>query len=370
MIEKDKVFFLLDKIEAMLDPEFEQEKLNKHISVLNCDGEKPPIRVPLSSYPSYTIEEIHNNKYKMLYNELLPIYNSLRIKDDALPMIRANFGVGTFTSIYNFKSKIIGNNMPWVEPKSLDTTIDSVFGSLNYELIDKIIEIQDFYLEILSKYEKAQKYIKIYHCDLQGPLDNLHLMIGSDIYYMMYDDESTLYKLLDKISQDYVDVLNKVRQNTTDKEGDYLYHWYTLYCGNAVLRVDTATNLSNEMYHKFSGQFDEKIGKKLGKISLHYCGKYVSWLNDIFASENIKALNIGTVPSFDYDVNFIQEITDGLLKYNKPLVNMRIKPKYLNDQSLIDIIAKNKNFSFIVIPHSEAEAIEIMEKYKEGFGIK
>ena len=101
MQARDRVRQLLERMEKLLNAEREAEKRRRHAAVLDCAQPVPPVRVlfPLDEEP-YTIAEIHEDPDKMLFNELLPMYNALLCGDDSLLNIRANYGVGTFVSLY------------------------------------------------------------------------------------------------------------------------------------------------------------------------------------------------------------------------------------------------------------------------------
>lgn len=356
-----ELFALLDRIESLIDEKREKEKLRKAEDIMNSRADFPPIRFlyPYEFTP-YSIAEIHEEKWKMMFNELLPYYQSLLVDDDMLPMIRANYGVGTFVSQFGYQQKIVGNTMPWVSHGTLDECVEAM-KNRDEALLDKVLETQEFYREILRRYEKCSKWIRLYHCDLQGPLDNLHLMLGNDLYYMMYDDEDTLKKLLEQISARYVETLKKVRSNIDDIYDDNtIYHWQSLYRGKAVLRNDTAVTISKEMYEKFSLPYEEWISSQIGGASFHYCGKEISYFDSMLKIKGFGTLNIGAVPSMRYNTLFLSDVL-GKLRENSSSLNW-IELQKADVKQEIAELKKFGNFSVVVTVSNVNEAKKLKEE--------
>lgn len=370
MRARDRVRQLLEKMENLLDIDREREKRRRHAAVLDCKQPLPPMRVlfPLAEEP-YPIAEIHEDPDKMLFNELLPMYNALLCGDDTLLNIRANYGVGTFVSLYGYEQIILGNSMPWVQHGSLEQAEERILGEKrNFALLDRVLSLQEFYRERLAEFPKCAGEIAVYHCDLQGPLDSLHLTLGSDFYLLLYDEEERILRLMERISQDYVTALAYVRRNTTDDESDgNIIHWSALYRGKALLRNDSATNLSQEFYRKFSLPYESAVAEKLGGASLHYCGKRVPWLDDALEIPGLGAVNVGAVPGWEYDLAYLEEWTDRLRAKALSLIYLQMNPDHVFCEDFKRISRKNANFSIVLEAKDAAEAAILLDRYRTFF---
>lgn len=272
--------------------------------------------------------ETHESMELMLYNELAPCCIGALIKDDKLFSVRANYGVGTLASLFGAKTVFVNqNSMPWCEHfKDKDEIKRAIGGgvpSLEAGFGKKVIETYEFYAQQLSKYPAVQEGVRLYHPDLQGPLDVAHLMRGPDIFIDMYDDPDFIHDLLSVITDTYIRLMHKIKPYLNDSEDGFCYHWNTLYPGEIVLRDDTAVNISPDMYNEFVKPYDEKIIKEFGKASIHYCGQRQRWLSDMLKTEGLVGINFGRVPNLEYDEDFLKEVLGmaadkkiGIVAYN------------------------------------------------------
>jgi len=129
---------------------------------------------------------------------------------------------------------------------------------------------------------------------MQGPFDIAHLMLGTDIFYLVYENPLLLHELLELITETYIRLRKYIDKLLTDKTiGDAVYVHGAIYLGQVVIKDDTAVvNLSPEMYDEFSWQYNKKIFTEF-RGSLHSCGKIKDWLYDIIDDNNLMSINYG-----------------------------------------------------------------------------
>ena len=247
--------------------------------------------------------EAFQDPYKMMYNELLQtcggsVYSSIQTKDFFPLHIRSNHGIGIIPSLFGLSSKILYNNMPWVEHFSnrdeVKRIIQKGIPDLNKGLVERVIQTHHFYLDKLKNYPLCSQGIKVSQPDMQGPFDIAHLMLGSDIFYLVYEDPLLLHELLELITETYIRLRKYIDKLLNDKTtGDAVYVHGAIYLGQVVIKDDTAVvNLSPEMYDEFSWQYNKKIFTEF-KGSLHSCGKIKDWLYDIINDNNLMSINYG-----------------------------------------------------------------------------
>ena len=251
----------------------------------------------------FSYVEAFQDPYKMMYNELLQtcggsVYSSVQTKDFFPLHIRSNHGIGIIPSLFGLSSKIIYNNMPWVEHfgsrDEVKRIIQKGIPNLNKGLVERVIQTHHFYLDKLKNYPLCSQGIKVSQPDMQGPFDIAHLMLGTDIFYLVYENPLLLHELLDLITETYIRLRKYIDKLLTDKTiGDAVYVHGAIYLGQVVIKDDTAVvNLSPEMYDEFSWQYNKKIFSEF-KGSLHSCGKMKDWLYDIIDDDNLMSINYG-----------------------------------------------------------------------------
>jgi len=297
---------LLSFIERNIDLKHLQKVEKIHIDTLTF--QTVPL-LPLTVIPIidqsllFSYVEAFQDPYKMMYNELLQtcggsVYSSVQTKDFFPLHIRSNHGIGIIPSLFGLSSKIIYNNMPWVEHfgsrDEVKRIIQKGIPNLNKGLVERVIQTHHFYLDKLKNYPLCSQGIKVSQPDMQGPFDIAHLMLGTDIFYLVYENPLLLHELLDLITETYIRLRKYIDKLLTDKTiGDAVYVHGAIYLGQVVIKDDTAVvNLSPEMYDEFSWQYNKKIFTEF-RGSLHSCGKIKDWLYDIIDDNNLMSINYG-----------------------------------------------------------------------------
>ena len=107
--------------------------------------------------------------------------------------------------------------------------------------------------EVFSHYPKIRKYVTVYHPDTQGPLDLCELLLGSEIFYLPYDDPDSLDAMLSLMTETVTAYLNKWYE-IFPKTPERSSHWGR-FChrGCLVLRLDSESEAE---------EFMEKLEKK------------------------------------------------------------------------------------------------------------
>ena len=367
-----KLIELLEYLEENLDGEHIKavlERRKRSLEYKNVDRLPVIITYPLEKFNSYKYGETYENMEYMLYNELLGCVRSIEIKDDSLPMIRSNYGVGTLPAVFGLKCRIINDSMPWVDhlesEYEIKQLIDKGIPNFNNNMIKRITGTHEFYKETLSKYPKCNSLIKIYHPDFQGPFDVAHLIWGSDIYIAMYDSPQLVHELMELITNTYIQLMKKIKTQINDATENYVYHWGALYKGKIVLRNDSAVNLSKDMYLEFVRPYDEKILKAFDGGSMHFCGRADQWIFDMLETKNMLAINFGYMENVIFGEEYLNFLHDNKLNQLKiPIVSYYLTREQYNK---LDKKHFNTGISLINYANSKEEAIKyLMEVNKSN----
>ena len=172
-----------------------------------------------------------------MYNELLPAVNVAEVKNHLVPCIRANYGSAILRSLFGVNYRIMNEGLTWTEgvgsSEKIKEILDKGVPDLRAGLGARVIDTQIYYAEKLGHFPKCQKYIHIYHPDLQGPFEVAHLIWGPDIYYALHDEPDLVHELLDLVTTTYIAFMKELKKTLNDEEDEFCCQWNTLYKGKS-----------------------------------------------------------------------------------------------------------------------------------------
>ena len=341
-----------------------KERFRKVLTYQKSDRLVLRLCFPCETFNGYPYEEVFADMEKMMVNELVEYCNAVDIKDDRIPMIRPNYGVGVLPSLFGLKSRVVDNNMPWVDHVKSTDEIRSILNkgvpNIKSGLGGLIFDTIEYYKEQLSKYPKCSKLIQIYQPDLQGPFDVVHLIWGSNVYYALYDEPELVHELLKLVTETYTVFLRELKKVLNDEYGSFHYHWGSLFPGHIIIRNDTAVNLSKEMYEEFAKYYDEILLREFGTGSIHYCGRAEQWVFSMMGCKNLRALNFGQPPNMIFGTDFLGKIYSKMKEKRLGIVNYGV------DKSIVPDITNSEfdqGITYQTVVENKKEAVELFEKF-------
>jgi len=362
---------MIDKILAYLEGKLDEvhilkvkERTKKVLNYQNSDRLVLKISFPYEDFKEYPYEEAFSDMEKMMVNELVEYCNTVDLKDDRIPMMRPNYGVGVLPSLFGLKTRVIGNNLPWVDHVDSIDEIKSILnkgvpdiktglGGLSFNTIE-------YYMEQLSRYPKCSKLIHIYQPDLQGPFDIVHLIWGSSVYYALYDEPELVHELLKLVTETYIVFLREIKKVINDEYGAFHYHWGSLFPGHIIIRNDTAVNLSREMYEEFAKPYDEILLREFGTGSIHYCGRAEQWVFSMMDCDNLRALNFGQPPNMVFGTDFLSRIYSRMKEKRLAIANYGVDKSFVPDITKTEY---NQGITFLTTVENKKEAVDLFEKF-------
>jgi len=298
-------------------------------------------------FTRYSYKETTLDMKKMLFNELVGSVAIVDVKDDSVPSVRANYGVGTLPSVFGLNSRIVNDNLPWVDHLNdiddVKRLIDKGIPDLDTGFGKKVLETYECYNEALKDYPNCKAGISLYHADLQGPFDVAHLIMGSEIYYAIYDDPDIVKELLDLVCDTYILYMKRMKPYINDEWDNYCNHWGTLYSGKILLRNDSPVNLSKDAYLEFVKPYDEKILEAFGSGSMHFCGRADQWVLEMADTKNLKAMNFGYMPNIEFGQKYLEFVYPTYEKIKMPICNYTLSKA---DASSLDFNKYKKGITF------------------------
>ena len=370
MIERLKQ--LLDFLESSVDSDQLDQTEQTHLRALNWE---PVERLPLIiTYPypkterfqPFAHREIFDNPEKMLFNELVYAFETSNflnssLKSDLPLTIRANYGTVIIASIFGATVEQREDNPPWIRHFETFDEFKLIFDrsplDFSQGICPQIIVRYKFYRDILGDYPNLQKCVKIVLPDLQGPLDSLELLRGSEIYTDFIIEPELTDRGLKLMAEAQVGFANFLRQFTTDGTDGFSHQHSVAVKGNILLRNDSAIMVSPEMYAEQVAPHDEYVLKELGGGGIHSCGRIDFNIPAIFKLESIRCFDFGQ--SYLNDVDAVYPLARTL---KIPLLRFRPTKEELISGKILEHFPTGVSLVFEAKSYEEAQVV--MSKYQ------
>ena len=302
---------LLEDIERRIDPETEEDYARQWEDFLydRFDGDifmpqrkkRTPSSVPL---PTINVNDTLEDYDLMLQSELIMLSNALNSPSRTAGVWVGGYGTGTLSSILGAEIFVVPrelNTLPTTKPLGsndrIREAIERGVPDLDTGLGKRAFEFGEILAEVFSKYPKISKYAKVYHPELQGPLDIAELLWGPDMFYAMYDEPELVHALLSLITETFTACMHrwqKIFPCTSDINSYKFYH----YRGTLLLRCDSAMNLSPALYKEFVSPYDSLLYSRFGGGAMHFCGKGDHYIEVLSETPGLTAINL-TQPQYN-----------------------------------------------------------------------
>jgi hypothetical protein len=289
----------LAKLNDIIDPEVLAEaEARQRAAVLYEPVDRLPtlVNCPVPGWPAFCYREGFYDMEKMLASELAGAWVGAHVGDDRMYTIRANYGVGTVASMFGCEIVLTNDNaMPWcmhLSDERLDRVLESSEVDIEAGLGKRVAETVNYYKDMLSRYDKLARCVRIFVCDTQGPFDVAHLVMGSKIYTEIYDNPTRVHRLLELTADTCIRV-NRAQKELIGEGCDWSWHSQMLIRGGVRICEDTPTNLSAEFYAEFPKRHNERVLRELGGGWIHYCGNGKQILPEVLSTPGVNGINFG-----------------------------------------------------------------------------
>lgn len=294
---KDVTKALLEKLENSIDEAHIQKtrELQQRAARFEPVARTPVVigyGVPEEEWPSFGYQEIYDDMEKMLLSELRDVYLGVKLKDDRLFGIRANYGTGIIASLFGCPVHTFDQMLPCAKEvggtdvirEIVQRGVPDVYGGICGKALDTVAYFRDS----LREYPKLSRNVGVSLLDIQGTFDNASIIWGNEVFTAAYDDPELLAGLLDVVTQTIRAVLLEHRrldgQDVREDRG------YFEYIGGLTLRNDSCINLSGPMYEQVVKPFDRRLIEEFTG-NIHFCGKAHQWWRRLLDIPGLKAIN-------------------------------------------------------------------------------
>ena len=299
---------LLEDIERRIDPDAEDDFVGQWRDFLwdRFDGEifypeRKKLSAPSADFAPIHINDACKDHDLMLRFELLKISAALNHKRHNLA-IRANYGTGILSSVLGAEIIIMDrkyNTHPTTRAlggtERMHALAEAGIPDLRTGFGKDVFDFGELCRETFRAYPKIEKYVTVYHPDMQGPLDICELLWGGDMFYAMYDDPDFVHEVLSLITETYAAFLEKwygiIPKNTEMNPHwtDWAYLWHR---GTIMLRCDSAVNLSPDFYREFSAPYDSRLLDRFGGGCIHFCGRGDHYIEMLSRMNGVYGINM------------------------------------------------------------------------------
>ncbi|MBR5009822.1 MAG: hypothetical protein IKY06_04185 [Clostridia bacterium] len=312
----------LDDIESRIDERTEDEIL-KYLAAWSRheagSQDRPRGRKASPSrldWPKININDAIADDDAMLLSEFASVNQRLSL-DSCYPLrVRCNFGVGNVASAFGAELFVMpreSNTLPNVkklgEDKCLEL-IDKPLPGLYAGNFEHVYRVGRLFRQIADSYPKIGRFVHVEQPDLQGPMDNLELLWGSDIFLALFDMPDEIHSLLDKITAYIKAQMDNWLALFPENRGRSNFFRY-VEGGSFVVRDDSAMNLSPKFYSEFIAPYDGRLLNEYGGI-VHFCGKGDHFIERLTALPGLKGINMSQPHLNDMEKVFSATIDKGI----------------------------------------------------------
>jgi hypothetical protein len=263
---------------------------------------------PFAPYPH---GESFGDPEKMLFNELTcafdtSIARSREIGAELPLTARANFGTVLVASVFGADVRQVGDNPPWVlhgerEEVSLEAVAAHDPEDFSRGWVPRVEETLAAYGRLLAPYPELRRLIRLVLPDLQGPFDNLELIVGSGVFESLVLDAPLVDRALDAVAGVQVALARRLAPLLSDGPEGFSHQHATRIAGQVLLRNDSVLMMSPEMYAEQVAPHDACVLRELGGGGIHSCGCVERHLPALLEVEGLRCFDFGQSELNDVD---------------------------------------------------------------------
>ncbi len=278
----------LEDLDRRIDPDTERQSLQVWDVFLDAKHTdeifSPPYRKPAPakvSWPKISVNQAFEDPTcdRMILHQLGMLSNMLEAGGNDPLNVRCNYSTGIMPSLFGCKMFMMdekNNTLPAAIPygsrDEIRRLLDAGVPDPTTGLGEIVLRCGQRFVELLGQYENLWQFVEVYHPDVQGPIDIVEVVWGSDMFLGFYDCPDLLRSFLDLVAQTYEGFMDRwyeVVGPPAKRNG----HWKVRHDGALMLREDSLMNLSPEQYAEFILPVDQRLLDRFGSGAVHFCGR-------------------------------------------------------------------------------------------------
>ena len=288
----------LEDLESRIDSGIEEELLSSWKCFIEGKQDRglfvPSRRrssSPAMTWPNVSVNEALDDMDKMMLQQLAACSAVLARGGGTIMNVRSNYGIGILPSVFGAEIFVMDsqlNELPTSRPigggaDGIKHLLDQGIPDLRNGYGGRCLDMGRNFANQLAGFPKVSEYVRIYHPDLQGPMDVCELLWGSDLFLAMLDTPDLVHASLKLITETYIRFMHEW-ELIVPPGNQYATHWGILHKGRIALRDDSAMNLSPDMFDEFIRPYNQRLLTEFGGGIIHFCGRgdhYIDRLHDM-----------------------------------------------------------------------------------------
>ncbi|NQU43142.1 hypothetical protein HQ520_07640 [bacterium] len=295
----------LEDLEERIDPEQEQALWDQWKCYARGEWQEDifsprrtkgaPARV---DWPKISVNAALDDFDQMALQQLRECSDHLEKGSGGILNVRCNYGTGIMPLLFGVEPFVmpgeldtLPTTLPFHDSGRIDAIIEAGVPDLESGIGRKVFDMARHFQEAFRPYPKVQRWVPIYHPDLQGPLDICELLWGSEIFMALYTDGDRVHRLLNLVTDTYIAYMREWAKVVPFAE-DFNSHLGLLIRGKIMLRDDSAMNVSPDLFDEFARPYDQRLLDEFGGGAVHFCGRGDHYIPFLTKMENLTAINM------------------------------------------------------------------------------
>ena len=235
----------------------------------------------------------------MVLHQLRAASDLLSGGSGALLCVRANYGTGILPSLFGVpvvKMPAAMETLPGSLPlgrAGMEALVAAGVPTLDRGVWPLVRAVGAALVRCTAGRPRLQRHLHIYHPDLQGPMDVLEMIWGSECFTSLVEEPELVHAVLRPITAAYRAALADWDAVVPERHPGYCAHWGFFYRGHIMLRDDSAMNLSPRMFTSFIAPYDSELLQHCGGGAIHACGTTDHYLDRATSLPDLHAFNFG-----------------------------------------------------------------------------
>ena len=242
----------------------------------------------------------------------------------------ANFGTVLVASAFGAAVEQHGDDPPWAVPfptrDACATALARGPVGLGDGWLPRVVERYRVYRELLAEFPPLPEVIKLVLPDLQGPLDTLEMLRGSELYADLIEEPALVASWLATVAEAQIAIARTLAPLLNDGPPGFAHQHGFAIAGGMLIRNDSAIMLAPRMYREQIAPHDERVLGALGGGGLHSCGRFMHQIDGFLSLPALRCLDFG-----QSHLNDLDEIYARARARRVALVRVRVTRDELND---------------------------------------
>jgi hypothetical protein len=323
----------LEDLDRRIDPRTEQAYLASWDSFLDGTWESrvysPPYREPAVArvdWPRLSVNQAFEDPTcdRMVLHQLGMLSRMLEEGGNDPLNVRCNYSTGIMPSLFGCEMFLMDertNTLPTAVPygsrDQIRRLLDEGVPDPRSGLGDIVLRCGLRFRELFEPYENLSRFVEVYHPDVQGPIDIVEVVWGSDMFLGFYDCPDLVRDFLDLVAQTYeafMDAWYEQMGLPASRNG----HWKVRHDGALMLREDSLMNLSPELYREFILPVDRRLLDRFGGGAVHFCGRGDHYIEPLCQLEGVSGIAMSQPELNDMEKIYRATVDQGIFLLDFP----------------------------------------------------